>query len=58
MSRKPEQETIDKMIDLYSKRYSAKEIGEKLNLTPPTVTKYLKENGIKIRTIKKHTRHD
>nr|DAH91095.1 MAG TPA: endonuclease [Caudoviricetes sp.]DAN05224.1 MAG TPA: endonuclease [Caudoviricetes sp.] len=45
-------ELINKLIDLYDKGYSAKEIGEKLELDPSTIIKHLKENGIKIRKTK------
>ena len=45
-------ELINKLIDLYNEGYSAKEIGEKLELDPSTIIKHLKENGIKIRKTK------
>lgn len=45
-------ELINELINLYDKGYSAKEIGEKLDLDPSTIIKHLKENGIKIRKTK------
>lgn len=52
MSKKYTDETIDKIIELYSNGYSAKEVGRKLKLDPSTILYYLKNKGIKIRKTK------
>ena len=50
MARKPiNQEVVDQIISLRQhKNLSSKKISEKLNLSPQTVTKYLKESGCEI----------
>lgn len=52
MSKKCTYETINKIINLYLEGYSAKDIGNKLELHPATILKYLKQNDIAIRKTK------
>lgn len=52
MAKKPTQEEVDNMIQLYLEGHTINNIAKKLNRNEKTISKYLKENNIEIRQIK------